>query len=272
MPTILTSTAIHAGAPSTGGSRVGDLAAGTCASRSVHMIRDIVRPAAALAVIWCAGLSLSAQAGSFADAQRANQAALRHYTWKSRTELSVAGESKGVRLEQVRYDLDGRLQTTTIGGSSDQSEPRAGLPGPGGAIRKRVVARKREEFQELLEQLAALAERYAHLPPARAQAFAAGAAITPGEGIETGSLRVTGQDVLLPGDRLVLWVDPATFMTRRVEIVTVHDGHPVSVVSDFRSLENGLTYQARSILRYPEKRVEIAVESFEYVFVGGTAR
>lgn len=236
------------------------------------MIRYIVGPAIAVAVIGGAGLNLAAQASAFADAQRANQAALRHYTWKSRTELSVAGESKGVRLEQVRYDLDGRLQKTTIGGGSDQSEPRAGLPGPGGAIRKRVVARKREEFQELLDQLAALAERYAHLPPARAQAFAAAASITQGQGVETGSVKVAGHDLLLPGDRMVLWVDPATFMTRRVEIATLHDGHPVSVVSDFRSLDNGLTYQARSILRYPEKRVEIAVESFEYVFVGGTAR
>jgi hypothetical protein len=236
------------------------------------MIRVVCAAAAVAALVQFASPNLSAQPRAFADAQRANQAALRHYTWKSRTELSVAGESKGVRLEQVRYDLDGRLQKTTIGGGSDQSEPRAGLPGPGGAIRKRVVARKKEAFQELLEALAALAERYAHLPPARAQAFAAGAAITQGEGVETGSLRVTGQDVLLPGDRMVLWVDPATFMTRRVEIATLHDGHPVSVVSDFRSLDNGLTYQARSILRYPEKQIGIAVESFEYVFVGGTAR
>jgi hypothetical protein len=39
-------------------------------------------------------------------------------------------------------------------------------------------------------------------------------------------------------------------------------------VADYRSLDNGLTYQARAVLRYPEKEVELTVESFEYRHVG----
>ena len=70
---------------------------------------------------------LTAAAGprEFAEAQRANQLALRQYSWKSRTELKVNGESKQVRLEQVRFDLDGRLQKTVIGGDPVRERGRA---------------------------------------------------------------------------------------------------------------------------------------------------
>ena len=59
---------------------------------------------------------LLAQGGApFAESQKANAQALRQYTWKSRTELKLKGESKSVKLEQVRYDLNGKLQKTPIG-------------------------------------------------------------------------------------------------------------------------------------------------------------
>ncbi len=35
----------------------------------------------------------------FAQAQKDNSAALKQYTWKSRTELKMKGESKNVKLE-----------------------------------------------------------------------------------------------------------------------------------------------------------------------------
>ena len=51
----------------------------------------------------------------FAQAQKDNSTALKQYTWKSRTELKLKGESTNVKLEQVRYDIDGKLQKTDIG-------------------------------------------------------------------------------------------------------------------------------------------------------------
>lgn len=206
-----------------------------------------------------------AQQREFAEAQRANQAALRQYSWKSRTELKVNGNSGHVRLEQVRYDFDGRLQKTIIGGGQAAAESQAGRRG-GGPLKKHVVAKKKEEFGEMLEDLAALAESYGHVPSDRM--FAARAAITRGQGIETGSVRIQGRDVLTIGDEMTLWVDPATFAMRRVEIVASYEGDPVRIAADYRTLESGLTYQARSSLRYPARQIEVVVETFDYV---GTA-
>jgi hypothetical protein len=119
-----------------------------------------------------------------------------------------------------------------------------------------------------MNDLATLAGSYAHLPPDRLQAFATGASITKGQGIETGSLRIQGRGVLAVGDEMVVWVDPATFMMRRVEITAALDAKPVHLVADYRGLESGLTYQARSVLRYPDKQLDLTVENFGYQFVG----
>ena len=210
----------------------------------------------------------SAQQRDFVQAQRANAEALREYVWKSRTELKLNGESRHVRLEQVRYDLDGRLQRTQIGGGAGGSQdPGVGRGRSGGPLRQRVVAKKQDEFKELMNDLAGLAASYAHLPPDRLQAFASRATITKGQGIETGSLRIEGRGVLGAEDEMVVWIDPMSSMMRRVEIRTALEAKPVHIAAGYRSLDNGLTYQARSVLRYPDKQLNLTVENFDYRFV-----
>lgn len=229
------------------------------------MTRSISRPMYAAMLSVALVTVAAAQQREFAEAQQANQAALRQYAWQSRTELRVEGEVKQVRLEQVRFDIDGRLQKTVIGGgatAADSSRP--GPPGPAGALKKRVVAKKTEEFQDMLGALATLAESYAHLPPDRLKAFAARSVITPGQGIESGSVRIQGRDLLKAGDQMTVWVDAAGQAMRRVEIATSYDGGAVTIAADYRRLDNGLSYQARSILRYPAKGVEVVVETFDY--------
>lgn len=220
--------------------------------------------AGALALLVALGATASAQQREFVDAQRANADALRSYTWKSRTELKLEGEVVNVRLEQIRYDFDGRLQKTQIGGSTASAES----GGRGGPLRKRVVARKKDEFQDLMGDLAALAGSYAQLPPDALRAFAARATITMGQGIDGGALRVQGRGVLSPTDEMVILIDPMTLMIRRVDVTTALEGKPVFITADYRSLENGLTYQTRSLLRYPDKRLDVTIENFEHQFVG----
>jgi len=82
----------------------------------------------------------------FAEAQKQNKETLRHYSWKSRTELKLKGESKNVKLEQVRYDVDGKLQKTTIGAPpQEQPEQQSSRRG---AARSRPDERKDHREEE----------------------------------------------------------------------------------------------------------------------------
>src|SRR3954452_20459193 len=85
---------------------------------------------------------------SFAASQKANAQALRQYSWKSRTEIKLKGESKNVKLEQVRYDASGTLQKTPTGAPPAAAPPPQGRGGRGGRVKEKVIENKKEEFGE----------------------------------------------------------------------------------------------------------------------------
>jgi len=218
------------------------------------------------------GASGAGQKEAFIQAQQANKAALREYSWKRRTEFKLKGESKKVTLEQIRYDIDGALQKTPIGGAPDQPQPQQPSGGGrrGGRLKQRVVENKKEEFAENMKSLAQLVASYAQLPQDKLAAFAQSATIGKGEGAQAGTVRIQGSNVLVEGDSLSIWIDPASNMMRRVEIETLHEKKPVKVVSEYVTLDRGPTYQARALLTVPEKQVELTVENFEYQHVGAS--
>jgi hypothetical protein len=106
-----------------------------------------------------APLLFGQQKEQFAQAQKDNSAALKKYTWKSRTELQLKGESKNVKLEQVRYDLDGKLQKTDIGAPATEQRTeqtsRRGRRGRGRA-KEKIIEKKKNEFAELMQALGQL--------------------------------------------------------------------------------------------------------------------
>ena len=202
---------------------------------------------------------------SFAERQKANAQTLRQYSWKSRTELKLKGESKSVKVEQVRYDASGKLQKTPIGAPPAAPPTQASGSGRGGRLKAKVIENKKEEFGEMMQGLAQLVASYGQLPPDKLQAFKANATTTRGEGALQGTAQINGLNVLDQGDSMTIWIDPASQMMRRVEIKTIYDKKPASLVADYQSVPNGPTYMARAVLTYPEKNVELTVDNSDYV-------
>ena len=80
-----------------------------------------------------------------------------------------------------------------------------------------------------------------------------------------GTLLIQGTDVQMPGDTMSVWIDPKTFMIRKLEIQSSYEDKPVHFTGEFRAVTDGPTYPARLVLQYPDKEVELIVENFEYV-------
>ncbi len=201
---------------------------------------------------------------TFAESQKANAQALRQYSWKSRTEIKLKGESKNVKLEQVRYDANGKLQKTPLAGPAPAA-PAPAQGGRGGRVKAKVIENKKEEFGEMMQGLGQLVASYGQLPPDKLAAFKATATKGRGEGAMAGTAQVQGLDVLQAGDSMTVWVDPASQMMRRVEIKTLYEKKPATVVADYQGVANGPTYMAHAVLTYPEKHVELTVDTSEYV-------
>src|SRR3954454_6510796 len=88
--------------------------------------------AAVVLVALCSPMVVAQDKPSFAESQKANAQALRQYSWKSRTEIKLKGESKNIKLEQVRYDASGTLQKTPIGAPPAAAPAPAPAPAQGG--------------------------------------------------------------------------------------------------------------------------------------------
>src|SRR5215213_5140128 len=223
---------------------------------------------AALLLALGSTLALAQGQPTFAESQKANAQALRQYSWKSRTEIKLKGESKNVKVEQVRYDLNGKLQKTPIAGPPPAAPAAAAAPARGGRgggrLKDKVIENKKEEFGELMQGLGQLVASYGHLPPEKMQAFAANATKGKGEGAMEGTAQVQGANVLVEGDSMTMWIDPASQMMRRVEIKTLYEGKPTTLITDYKSVQNGPTYMAQAMLTYPEKNVELTVDNYEY--------
>jgi len=211
----------------------------------------------AIMTLICAAAAFGQQVvKQLAEAQAVNAGKLREYNWKSRTEVKKGGETKSVQLNQMRYDLDGGLQKTTL--SATQPDiPTSGLRGM-------IAKKKKEEFVKLLDQLGALAKSYASLPAEKMQRFIGNAVIVPEKTTQNMLLRIQSKDVLQPGDSMTVWIDSATRKQRKIEIQTLFDGESVRIVSEFQDLPNGPTYMARSLIDFPSRELAITTENFEF--------
>ena len=223
------------------------------------------------------GLTLQGQAQDpdikqkFTQAQQNNTAALHQFTWKSRTELKLKGESKKVKLDQVRYDAQGQQQKTSLDDSSQQAaaqQQQGGGGRRGGRLKQKIVEKKKEEFAELMQDLVKLVTSYAHIPPEQMQAFVKGAQFSMGQGPYEGTLLIVGQNALQPGDSMKIWIHKQTLMMRRVEIETALEKKPVHLVADYKEIPQGPTYQSHVTLEYPEKQLQVLIDNYEHQPMG----
>lgn len=192
----------------------------------------------------------------FAQAQQENEAKLRHYTWKSRTEVRKDGETKSVQLNQIRYDIDQNLQQNPISVSQQEI--------PTGGLRGLIAKKKKEDFVQSLNDLSALAKSYGKISPSKMQQFIRNATFIPEINPSQNLIRIQGSDVLELGDSMTIWVDAVTFKQRKIEVKTYYDTHRVRIISEFQNLPNGPTYLARSIIDYPNKELVITTENFDF--------
>ena len=211
-----------------------------------------------LAVMLLAGVAISAQMEQkFAQAQQQNAQALMQYTWKSRTEIRKGGETKNVQLALERYDNYGSLQKTPLSSTPQQQLPTRGLRGM-------IAQKKKENFMDTLEGLSRVAKSYSELSPQAMQRFMASAMVAPEMGPQQKLIRITGNNVLQPGDVMTIWVDAVTRKQRKVEIQTSFDRKPVRIISEFQDLPQGPTHMARSVVDYPGAELTLITENFDY--------
>ena len=194
------------------------------------------------------------EAVQITKARKANAALMRQYTWNSRTEIIDNGNVKDIRIELVNYAPNGQLTRTLL---NDQS---ASLPR--GFLRRAIAKNKKKEMEGYLKGLQGLLEQYTLPTAGKVLDFMMSAKIGgPDAG---GLLSMTGNNVVLPGDSLTIWVDPSTRHTRKIQVNTTFQGNPVQLTATFNTLPSGLNYVAYAEATVPAKQLSVQVQNFDY--------
>jgi len=130
------------------------------------------------------------------QSQAFNKEMLARYTWQESETISLKGEVKKTNMYLVRIGPDGTQQKTPID-AQPPAQP------SGGRLKRHIVEKKKEEFEDYAQQIGALAKQYAQFDPDTfQQAFQKGnVSFTPGpEGVIT----LTITNYLKPNDKVTL--------------------------------------------------------------------
>jgi hypothetical protein len=160
--------------------------------------------------------------------------------------------------------MNGNLQKTLLSEQPAADSEQSSGGGRGGRLKKRVIAKKKGEFKEMMEGISALVKSYTELPPEQLQAALKQAAISPGQGDMQGAIQIQLTGVLQQGDSLTLWIDQTTMLFRRVAIATKYDKNPVTATANYDALPTGQVYLAQAILKYPKKQVVVQIDNLNY--------
>jgi hypothetical protein len=212
------------------------------------------------------GQALPAMAGvdramQIAQARQANAALMHQYMWSSRVEILKSGQVKDMRMEQVNYNPNGQLQHTVI---NEQGGNKTYLPTPIGFLRRSIANNEKEELEQFLTGLKGLLEQYTLPTAGKILDFITSA--KPAGPDANGLFQLSGNNVVMPGDNLSLWVNPWTQHVRRMTVSTSFQGSAVQLDATFATLPGtGLNYVSLAEATVPDKQLSVQVQNYDYV-------
>ncbi len=183
-----------------------------------------------------------------------NKKSLRQYQWTETTSVSVKGEQKSQTQKVCRYGPDGKVQKQQISAPPQQSSP--------GGLKGRIVAKKKGEMADYMEEAAALIHQYVPPDPQRIQAAkeSGNLAIKP----MGGGVQLEIRNYLKPGDTLAITL--AGNNIAQIHVGSYLDSQKDAITLDvsFASLNDGTSYPAKSVLVAPAKNIDVVVQNSGY--------
>jgi hypothetical protein len=186
-----------------------------------------------------------------------NQKRLRQYHWIETTVVSLKGEEKSRTQKLCFYGPDGKVQKQPLTAPVQQQSP--------GGLKGKVVAKKKEEMTEYMQQAAGLVHQYVPPDPQRIQTVkaAGGLTITP---TGPGAAKLEFHNYLKKGDSLSLNLATAdnSIQTINVNSYLESEKDAITMSVTFARLGDGLSYPANIVLDAPAKKVQVKIQNSNY--------
>jgi hypothetical protein len=190
-----------------------------------------------------------------------NKQELRQYQWTETTQITLKGDPKPASQKLCQYGPDGQVQKTPIGPPPEQAS--------GGRMKQRVVARKKEEMMDYMEDVKGVLAMYVPPDPQKMeQAFQAGKVSLNPAG---GAMNLIFTDYAQPGDRMTLTFDTNTkkIMALSVNTYMGQAKDAVTLQVQMSSIPGGPNYAQQTILNATAKELVVTTTNSNYQRLGG---
>jgi hypothetical protein len=191
-----------------------------------------------------------------------NRQALASYTWNEQVTISLKGEQKKVQHFQVRLGPDLTPQKTSLDLPPE--------PPSGGRLKKRIVAKKKEEYEDYADQMKALAQQY--VPPdgnLLQQAFAQGNIMMGPTAGAPNVLQLVIHNFLKPQDSMTVVFDRTQKQVLQIQIASYMDDpkDAMNLTVQFSRLPDGTSHVSNMVLDGVSKQLNIAIQNSNYQHV-----
>jgi hypothetical protein len=190
-----------------------------------------------------------------------NKLRLQQYQWSETTQLTVKGDEKPPTQNLCHYGPGGQVQKVPIGPPPEQPS--------GGRVKQRIVAKKKAEMKDYMQDVKALLSMY--VPPdaqkMQQSQHAGNFSLNPSGGV----VNLVFANYALPGDKMTLTFDPNTKKITGLNVSTFMGQAKDTVTLQVRmaSLPDGTNYAQQTILNATAKQLIVTTTNSNYQKLGG---
>ena len=185
-----------------------------------------------------------------------NQQRLHQYQWTETTQLTLKGDPKPPTQNLCQYGPDGQVQKTPIGPPPQQPS--------GGRMKQKVIAKKKAEMKDYMQDVKAVLGLYVPPNPQRMQQArdAGNFSLNPAGGV----VNLVFTNYAQPGDRLTITFNPTAKKVVGLSVNTYmgQEKDAVTLQVQMASLPDGTNYAQRTILQATAKQLVVTTTNSSY--------
>lgn len=185
-------------------------------------------------------------------ADEANQQKLKEYIWKRRSDVFIESQLKLTTITEFSFAPDGKLEMKIIDGETTVKKK------PG--LRGKAQASAAEEKLDYIEQALALSLDYTFMTKGELIDFFSKATVTE----KNSELEAVATDVHIPGDRLLIRIDPKTNLFTYKEFTSLLGKDKIDGKLNYEKFSNGTNHISTTVLNLPVQKMAIQATNQDY--------
>jgi hypothetical protein len=189
---------------------------------------------------------------NISKADQVNQQKLKEYVWKRRSDVFMESKLVLTTITEFSYNPEGKLETKIVDAeTSIQKKP---------GLRGKAQANAIEDKTDYVEKSLALALQYTFMSKGEMVDFISKATITE----KNGELEAVADNVHVNGDRLLVRIDPITYLYTYKEFTSLLSKDKVEGKLNYETFSNGINHLSVTTLNLPAQKMNIDAKNQDY--------